>query len=484
MLTISEKEVLHRLEFDNPWWVNSTGIDRYYANFKRRLYFAPLFRFIRDSPVNRALVLMGPRRGGKTVLVYHTIQALLESGISGTSILYVSLETPLYSGMALEKILGIFQKRFDHKREASLYVFFDEVQYLRDWEIHLKSLVDSYPACRFVVIGSAAAALKLKSRESGAGRFTDFLLPPLTFSEYLDFISRKDELVQNSGGSTSNITELNREFCNYLNFGGYPEAVFSDSVQQDLNRFIKSDIIDKVLLRDLPSLYGISDIQELNRLFATLAYNTGMELSIENLAADSGVAKNTIRRYLEYLEAAFLIRRINRIDLNARHFKRVTSFKVYLTNPSMRSALFGPLDPDSPFMGHLVETAIFSQWLHHPGIDHLSFARWSSGEIDLVFVSPMTQKPDWIVEVKWSDRAFDDPRELDNCIEFKNHNKLGDEKILVTTKTVSGVIAYKNAVFDFVPSSLYAYVVGERSLSLKNLFSRSVDIPRGEREEA
>ena len=228
----------------------------------------------------------------------------------------------------------------------------------------------------------------------------------------------------------------------------------------------------------------ISDIQELNRLFTTLAYNTGMELSIENLAADSGVAKNTIRRYLEYLEAAFLIRRINRIDLNARHFKRVTSFKVYLTNPSMRSALFGPLDPDSPFMGHLVETAIFSQWLHHPGIDHLSFARWSSGEIDLVFVSPMTQKPDWIVEVKWSDRAFDDHRELDNCIEFKNHNKLGDEKILVTTKTVSGVIAYKNAVLDFVPSSLYAYVVGERSLSLKNLFSRSVDIPRGEREEA
>ncbi len=325
--------------------------------------------------------------------------------------------------------------------------------------------------------GSAAAALKLKSRESGAGRFTDFLLPPLTFSEYLDFLSRKEELVQDSGRSTANIDELNREFCHYLNFGGYPEAVLSEAVQKDLGQYIKNDIIDKVLLRDLPSLYGISDIQELNRLFTTLAYNTGMELSIENLSAGSGVAKNTIRRYLEYLEAAFLIRRVNRIDLNARHFKRVTAFKVYPANTSMRSALFGPLDPDSPAMGHLVETAIFSQWLHNPGIGHLAFSRWPSGEIDLVFVSPMTQKPEGIVEVKWSDRAYGDHRELDNCVEFLKYNRLGDKKILVTTKTLSAVVEYEKVVFDFIPSSLYAYVVGERSLSLKNRFSQSNDFP-------
>ncbi|EQD25397.1 MAG: hypothetical protein D084_Lepto4C00157G0006, partial [Leptospirillum sp. Group IV 'UBA BS'] len=46
----------------------------------------------------------------------------------------------------------------------------------------------------------------------------------------------------------------------YLNYGGYPEAVMSDTIQKDLSRYIKSDIIDKVLLPDLPSLYGISDI--------------------------------------------------------------------------------------------------------------------------------------------------------------------------------------------------------------------------------
>ena len=92
------------------------------------------------------------------------------------------------------------------------------------------------------------------------------------------------------------IEELNKEFVNYLNFGGYPEAVFSETIRSDPSQYIKSDIIDKVLLRDLPSLYGISDIQELNRLFTTLAYNSGNEVSLEGLSQSSGVAKNTIKR--------------------------------------------------------------------------------------------------------------------------------------------------------------------------------------------
>lgn len=84
--------------------------------------------------------------------------------------------------------------------------------------------------------------------------------------------------------------------------------MFSLDVRASARRFIKSDIIDKVLLRDLPSLYGIADVQELNRLFNTLAYNTAQELSLEDLSRTSHVAKNTLAKYLDYLEAAFLIK--------------------------------------------------------------------------------------------------------------------------------------------------------------------------------
>ena len=64
--------------------------------------------------------------------------------------------------------------------------------------------------------------------------------------------------------STTNITELNQHFIEYVNFGGYPEVIFNKEIQNNPARFMRADIIDKVLLRDLPGLYGIKDVQELN----------------------------------------------------------------------------------------------------------------------------------------------------------------------------------------------------------------------------
>jgi len=471
MLQIAKKDIVARLQFDNPWWGAGVQGKIAYEDTPRRKYFESFQQTILDTTVRRAVVLMGPRRVGKTVMVYHSVRALLDADIAANQILYVSLETPIYTGLSLEQILAYFQEIFLHERESKLFIFFDEIQYLKNWEIHLKSLVDSYAAYRFIATGSAAAALRLKSNESGAGRFTDSILPPLTFAEYLRFIGRENELidiVQVEEGRLNYVAKdvvvLNEEFVNYLNYGGYPEAVFSDSIRKNPEQYIKSDIIDKVLLRDLPSLYGISDIQELNRLFTTLAYNTGNEVSLEGLSKSSGVAKNTISRYLEYLEAAFLITRVERIDQNAKRFKRAMCFKVYLTNPSMRAALFGQIDSLSDAMGALTETAIYSQW-QHSKVTELYYARWNTGEIDIVHLSGADQKPTWAVEVKWSDRAYTARGELDNCIEFADRHPFLQEPFLITSKTISKTdVTYRNKSFEFRPASLYAYMLGANIL--------------------
>jgi uncharacterized protein len=73
-------------------------------------------------------------------------------------------------------------------------------------------------------------------------------------------------------------------------------------------------------------------------------------------------------------------------------------FKVYLTNPSMRAALFGQLKIDFEAMGAMTETAIFSQWQQSKTIE-LYYARWNSGEIDIVHLDQVHQSPSWIVEV-------------------------------------------------------------------------------------
>ena len=225
-------------------------------------------------------------------------------------------------------------------------------------------------------------------------------------------------------------------------------------------RYLKSDIIDKVLLRDLPSLYGIQDVQELNSLFTTIAFNSGNEFSYDNLSVSSGVSKNTIKKYISYLEAAFLIKVVNRIDLSGKKFKRANYFKIYLTNPSLRSALFSPINPNSELMGNMVETAIYSQWFHRYW--HTPYyARWKNGEVDLVGLTLDTLKPAWAVEVKWSNRYYKNPSELKSLYSFLEKNKL--KIAIVTTIDITKAIESKGITFDYMPSALYCYTLGRRT---------------------
>lgn len=264
--------------------------------------------------------------------------------------------------------------------------------------------------------------------------------------------------------STINIKELNRHFIDYINFGGYPEVIFSEKIQANPGRYIRSDIVDKVLLRDLPSLYGIQDVQELNSLFTTLAYHSGNEVSIESLSQASGVEKYLLKKYLEYLEAAFLIRIVHRIDDNSKKFKRANFYKIYLTNPSLRSALFSPLLPTDEAIGNMVETAIYSQWMHREWFTPF-YARWKNGEVDMVGLDEKKLKPQWALEIKWSNRFYEEPGELKSLLHFCENNKLNSA--LITTIDIEGIKEQRGVQLNFVPASIYAYVVGNNTLEQK-----------------
>jgi hypothetical protein len=459
MQQIPREQVLKRIVAENPWWREPHSIQSVYAGWSPRAYLNLFLPLVTKRTIRRAVVLMGPRRVGKTVMIHHAIQKLLDNGIPPEKICYVSVDNPIYVNSSLERLLELFgEATGTDYTSAESFVFFDEIQYLRNWEVHLKVLVDSYPSLKCIASGSAAAALRLKSDESGAGRFTDFLLPPLTFYEYLDMLHEEDLVTRGNGiFSTEDIDLLNKRFIHYLNFGGYPEVVLSPEIQADPARFIKSDIIDKVLLRDLPSLYGIHNIQELNFLFTTLAFNTAQEVSLEQLSMQSGVAKNTLKRYIEYLEAAFLLRTVHRVDRNARSFQRANYFKVYLTNPSMRTALFSALGADDSEIGCMVETGIFSQWFHSGLHAVLRYARWTDGEVDIVNVGDGNQVR-WAVEVKWSDRYVKRPGDLSGLIDFCHRNNLN--KIVVTTRTKVAKETLESVEIEFRPAALYCFAVG------------------------
>lgn len=468
--------IQNRLRLDNPWW-HSAQIRSDYEAMPRRYALDSFYALLRDTTLRRSVLLTGPRRVGKTVLIHHAISRLLAEGVPPNRILYLSVDTPIYNNLALEFLFDCARKTVGVEEQEGCYVFFDEIQYLRDWERHLKTLTDTYVGCRFAASGSAASDLHRKGLESGAGRFTEHTLAPLTFCEFLR-LSKQDTLIQPdrfawsadmpevSCHATSDLNALNGAFLEYINFGGYPETVFSPSIRTDPGRFARSDIIDKVLLRDLPGLYGVTDVRELHAFFAYLVYHSGCEMSYETLSKASGVSKETLRRYLTYLEAAYLIRVVHKVDQTARRFHRVTAFKVYLTNPSLYSAFFQPLTATDPMLGNLVETAVMAQFFPRQNFD-FGYANWrngrqSQGEVDLVALDPHAQRPLWCTEIKWTDEPYANHSLLRPLLGFMETNRLG--QAIVTSINVSGLVAKRAATLRYIPTALYAYTVGWNTL--------------------
>src|SRR5260370_30933502 len=131
MEVISPEDIIRRIRSENPWWEGDQTINPFFQDMRRRPYFELFFPLAKAKSVRRAVVLMGPRRVGKTVMIHHTIKALLEEGVPPRSIFYVSVDHPIYSGLGLEDLLDSYRESsgVNYKSEH-VYVFFDEIQYL------------------------------------------------------------------------------------------------------------------------------------------------------------------------------------------------------------------------------------------------------------------------------------------------------------------------------------------------------------------
>jgi uncharacterized protein len=440
MLQISEDAILARLHQDNPWWTEMADLATPPYTWKKRAAYPALVELLKSS-VRRAIIFLGARRVGKTTMLQQLLGELSVSKSMGP-LFYASIDAPTLAGRSLENLIALFERAHPHDTQAQRLIIFDEIQYHPDWERHLKDLIDRFPHTRFVASGSAGAALKRKSQESGAGRFTDFELPPLSFAEFILFSNETRKLLDLSSDNellgVSDISELDKSFIDYINYGGYPEVVLNAQIQNNMERFVRNDIVQKILLQDLPTLYGIADIGELNRLFTVLAYNSGQIISLETLSKDSGISKPTISKYLSYLEAAFLITILERVDQNAKRFHRKREFKVYLNNPSMRSALFGRVQEGDAAIGALAETALVVLHLQIFQRNQLYFSRWQDGEVDLVFTNSATQKPVACLEVKFSDRAFNSSDDRSSLVKFAQ--KHGLKRAMMTSRTRFDVV--------------------------------------------
>ncbi|MGB0749749.1 MAG: ATP-binding protein [Magnetospiraceae bacterium] len=401
-------DVIRRLAFENAWWPLKPDQPHRFKEPVKRSHFDLFIKAAEDAPPGRAHILAGPRRTGKSVMLRQAIVRRIQDGVLPNRILYASLSNPVYWSMTVADLVALFQAHHGHGADDPLHIFLDEIQYMRNWQEGLAEAAARWPECRFIASASAGISLGMIAGHEESP-FTTTLLPPLTFAEFLRIRGGEAAIFDGAGGQqlhSSKVPVLNDEFVRYVNYGGFPEGIMTRAEGTPPPSFIRDSLVDRLLHKDLAPLYGVNDPWELNRLIAVLARHTAAEVSIEGLSRLTGVAKNTVRKYLDFLESAYLIHRVYRVNDAARFYRRAVTFKVYLTTTTLYAALFGPVSASDPVFPRLAETALLGQLLGSPTTGRLAYAGWRGGKVDLVAMDAANRTPWLVVEMDWDERLI------------------------------------------------------------------------------
>jgi len=313
------KEDLERL---NEWWFTGKVRKELALPFRRYAFS----RVLESSKERQILTITGLRRVGKTTLLYQTIEKLLET-VNPNDILYFSFEE---SSANPKEVLEFYEKKVLKKpfeEAGKTFIFFDEIQYAKNWPSILKQFYDLYPNLKFFVSGSSSLLLSKEAREKLAGRFFFFELKPLTFFEFLGMKGiEKEEL---------NIFSRRIEayFFDYLRKSGFPEiANWENDVK--IAEYIKNSVVDRVALRDLPFVFRTRDMVLSDRIIRLILSNPGAIVNINSLSRNWGESRITISNYLRFLETSLLVKSLANFRPTFLSSSRKLK-KFYPTTPSL-----------------------------------------------------------------------------------------------------------------------------------------------------
>lgn len=326
----------------------------------------------------RAIVILGPRRTGKTTLVEFILKTF-------NSFLLLDCDDPLVRSKLenanTEQIRQLFG---DHK-----LIFIDEAQRVRNIGVTVKIMVDRFKQVQVIVSGSSSLELASEISEPLTGRKWPFMLYPVSWQELRDH-----------AGVISSLQQLNSR----LVYGMYPEVIMRPGLENQ----ILAELTDSYLFKDILSFGGIRKPDILEKLLRALAFQVGNEVSFNELATQVQVDKNTIMNYINLLEKNFIVFRLNPFKRNLRN-EISTSRKIYFYDNGIRNALisnFLPIDRRQD-TGALWENFVIAErmkFLQYQGIRaNCHFWRTvSQQEIDLI------EERDGKItayEMKWNPKA-------------------------------------------------------------------------------
>lgn len=314
---------------------------------------------------DKVLVIYGPRRVGKTTLVTNYLSSLPKDiKIYRSTGENLELKTTLES-QNFSRIIPFF-------KDYNL-IFIDEAQKIENIGSGLKIIVDQIPGKKIIATGSSSFDLSNKVGEPLVGRQTVLKLFPLAIME-----------IKKEYGNAYIMENLD----NLLVFGNYPEVITSTSFDEKISYL--TQIRDSYLYKDLLELENIKNSRKIYDLLRLIAYQIGKEVSLQELGSQLGLSKNTVERYLDLLEKAFVLINLRGYSRNLRKEITKTS-RYYFYDNGILNAVTGNfrLIPERNDIGQLWENFLFIERLKKQEYrriyaNNYFWRTWDQKEIDFI----------------------------------------------------------------------------------------------------
>lgn len=334
---------------------------------KRETYMSRIRPFIGSELIK---VMTGIRRSGKSVMLELIQEELRESGVHPSQFISINFESMRYAHLQTASALHdeIIQRAAGI--DGKVYLFFDEIQEVRDWEKCVNSLRVTLD-CDIYITGSNANLLSGELASYLAGRYVEFVIYPFSFAEFVELYRL-----------TAPEENLQRAFQKYLLCGGMPYLSNLDYADEPSRQYL-TDVFNSVQLKDVVKRNKVRDVDMLERIVAYVMANVGSTFSAASLVKffkneQRTVSAETILNYIKYCCDAFLFYQVKRQDLRGKQIL-ATNEKYYIADHGIREAVFGGNMRD---INLILENIVFMELLRRGYT--VTVGKIGSKEIDFV----------------------------------------------------------------------------------------------------
>ena len=309
---------------------------------KRKFYLEKIVKLIDTEDIK---VITGVRRCGKTVLLKQIIDELENRGIASENIIYMSFESSKYKNIRNDDDLDEFIFSKTNNLNGKIYLLFDEIQKVKNWEVSLNSYrVDL--ECDIYITGSNSQLLSGELATLISGRYISINMLPFSFKELIQY---HDEMHEN-------IDEI-KLFEQYLSYGGFPGLLNYENEEKEKYLY---DLYSTIVLNDILYKNKVKDLDLLERLMEFMISNIGQLFSANSISKyikneNHKTTPHTIINYMDYARNAFIFYQIKRENIKQKR-KLLISDKYYLVDSGFYFIFNGSTQRN---WGQLLENIVF-----------------------------------------------------------------------------------------------------------------------------